>query len=54
MESMDYNYFTGNGPHQFSYLNYGADAGLLSSGGANDLADGQNVRFRLLLYQSAS
>lgn len=42
MESMDYNYFSNTGPHQFTYLNYGADAGLLSNGG-NGLG-GQDVR----------
>lgn len=32
MEAMDYNYFTGSGPQQYQYLDYGADAGLLANG----------------------
>ena len=44
MESMDYNYFSNSAHQHFSYPNYGADAGLFSNSGANDLGGGQNVR----------
>lgn len=36
MESMDYNYFA-NGPHSFTYINYGADANLMHSGVSGDV-----------------